>query len=108
MVALGVLSSAAFAGTGTKAPKENLEKKVVESKSSLKAVEEIRETKVGANINCTYQLRVYRGGEYSYTYTEHYVVSPGSTYSSCNEFFNAMRKHYGRQFPISPGLVTNN
>jgi len=102
VIALGVLSSAAFAGTGTALPKTNLENKVVESKSSLKAVEEIKETKQGFDQTCTYTLVVMDGGKVVGTYKQEYRVwtniwGGGSNFQSCGEWVKAMRALY-RQF----------
>lgn len=101
VIALGVLSPAAFAGTATKAPKEKVESKVVESKSSLIAVEEIKETKLASATECTYRLVVMDGDKVVGTYNHSYTVwsnwSGGSYYQSCGAWVNSMRKMY-RQF----------
>ncbi|MDR2275988.1 MAG: hypothetical protein LBF27_34095 [Sphingobacterium sp.] len=102
VIALGVLSSAAFASTGTTAPKVKLENKVVASKSSLKAVEEIKETKQGSGTQCTYTLVVMDGGRVVGKYHQSYYVwsniwGGGSNYQSCAAWLKDIRAMY-RQF----------
>lgn len=107
MIALGVLSSSAFAGPGIKALKVNAASKVAVGKSSLKAVEEIKESKESAATYCTYTLKVYDGGKVVGTYRHNYTVwsnwSGGSNFQSCGAWVRAMRAMYSEFVDIHPG-----
>ncbi|QQT31875.1 hypothetical protein I6I99_04730 [Sphingobacterium multivorum] len=94
LVALAALSSAAFAGTGAKAAKENAEVKTTtniptKAIAEVKATEEAKATNARL-IRCVYVLNVYNtSGEVVATHTSETYVQ-----NSCSGFFGSCKIMY--------------
>ena len=110
LVAVAVMSSAAFAGSGEKAsaeksvPTTNAHKSTV-GKNYVKVTEEVKETKVGNAMvqSCRYTLKVFNAqGEYQFSHVINGVVSDDlGGYSSCGDFFARMRKSFSAVYDIN-------
>jgi len=95
LVALAALSSAAFAGTDTKAPKENAEVKTstsstAENANKVEVAESTKENNAKFLRKCVYTLTVYNSsGEVIDTFTSQTYVE-----NSCSGFFDNCRTIY--------------
>jgi len=94
LVAVTALSSAAFAGTGAKAPKENVDVKttaykLVKSNAEAKTTGEAKENN-SRLIRCVYVLNVYdSSGQVVSTHTSETYVQ-----NSCSGFFGSCKIMY--------------
>lgn len=105
MVALAVMSSAAYASSAEKAPAEASTKMTTEHKAMVgtnlvKVTEEVKEIKDGNALRmiCSYTLRVYnQSGQLTTTHNHSYELGDDfgdMSFDSCQDYFSHMRHSY--------------
>lgn len=110
LVAVAVMSSAAFADSGEKVPVEKSVRTANSHTSTVgknyaKAMEEVKKNRDGKAMvqSCRYTLKVYNAqGEYQFSHVINGVVSDDlGGYTSCDNFFARMRKAFSAVYDIN-------